>query len=167
MTYTFTTTSTFTRTSARYIASKVVSDLRRMSFYYGRPTEQEIENYYGELVELLAGGYLKSVEYGFRRDGQRVVSVYYEALADGSLSDDRAGGLYARADITGASWFSFLTNSSKFFALPEREQARIEASLPVRRTPGQAPADGNGYWVTDRSYAADGVGTQRRTFRPY
>jgi hypothetical protein len=167
MTYTFATTSTFTRTSARHIASKVVTDLRRMSFYYSRPTEQEIEDYYAELVELLAEGYLDSVEYGFRRQGRRVVSLYYEARADGSLSDDRAGGVPARVDITGASWFSFLEKSTKFFSLLEREQARLEAALPVKRAPGKPPSDGQGYWVMDRSYSADGVGTQRRTFRPH
>lgn len=167
MTYTFTTTTTFTRTSARYIASKVVTDLRRMSYYYGQPTEKEIENYYDELVELLDQGYLESVEYGFKRDGGRVISVYYEVRADGSLSDDRAGGIHARADITGASWFSYLVTNWKFLALAPHEQQRIEAMLPVKRTHGQAPSDGNGYWVTDRSYSADGVGTQRRTFRPY
>jgi hypothetical protein len=167
MTQTFTTTSTFTRTSARHISSKVVTDLRRINFYYGRPTEEEIEAYYGELVELLAEGYLESVEYGFRRDGQRVVSVYYEVRADGSLSDNRAGGLYARADTSAASWFSFMNKSATFFALPPPERERIEERLPVRRTPGHAPVDGSGYWITDRSYAADGVGTQRRIFRPY
>lgn len=138
-----------------------------MSFYYGRPSENEIEAYYGELVELLADGYLESVEYGFRRNGQRVVSAYYQVRADGSLTDNRAGGLYAQADVSAASWFSFMTKNASFFALDSQERERIEDSLPVRRTPGNAPVDGSGYWITDRSYAADGVGTQRRTFRPY
>lgn len=167
MTYTFTTTSTFTRTSARHIASKVVTDLRRMNLYYGRPTETEIENFYGELVELLDLGYVESVEYGFKRDGRRIVSVFYQVRVDGSLVDDRAGGVHARADITGASWFSFLTYNGKWFQLSEGERARIQAGLPIRRTIGQGPQDGNGYWVTDRTYSADGVGAQRRTFRPY
>ena len=167
MTHTFTTTSTFTRTSARHITSKVVTDLRRMNVYYGRPTEAEIMNYHGELVELLTLGYAVSVEYGLKRGGGRIVSVFYEVRADGSLADDRAGGVHARADITGASWFSFLTYNAKWFQLSESERARIEAGLPIRRTAGQAPQDGSGYWITDRAYSADGVGVQRRTFRPY
>lgn len=166
MTSTFTTTTTFTRTSARHIASKVVTDLRRMSFYYGRPTENEIEEYYGELVELLVHGYVASIEYGFRNNGRRVLSLYYEVRADGSLSDGRAGGVYARANLAGASWFSYLTYSAKWSELSDEERDQFEARLPIRRTAGHAPADGAGYWVTDRSYGADGVGTQRRTFRP-
>ncbi len=167
MSYTFTTTSTFTRTSARYIASKVMTDLRRMNSYYGWPSEAEIEDYYGELVELLALGYVESIEYGFRRDGRRVVTLFYPFRVDGSLADDRAGGVYARADITGASWFSFLTYNDKWFHLSEGERARIQARLPIRRTTTQPPQDGSGYWITDRAYSADGVGAQRQTFRQY
>lgn len=167
MTYTFTTSKTFTRTSAQYLASKVVTDLRRMSLYYGTPTEFQIEEYYGELVELLVGGYLKCVEYGFRRNGVRIVSLYYEVLAHGSLTDGRPGGVYARADISGADWFSFLEYNAKWSALSPTEKQSLEARLPIQRISGQAPQDGSGYWVTDQSYFADGVGTQRRTFRPY
>jgi hypothetical protein len=167
MSYTFTTTSTFTRTSAAYIASKVVTDLRRMLFYYGLPSEAKIVQYYEELVELLVNGYLSNVEYGFRQDGKRVVGLVYEVRLDGSLSDGNAGGVYARADVTGAQWFSHLTYSSKWYALSNADQDRFEAQLPFRRSTGAAPEDGRGYWVTDRSYGADGVGTQRRTFRPY
>ena len=167
MTYTFTQTSTFTRTSARYIASKVVTDLRRMNFYYGKPTEEQIDKFYAELVELLVLGYVESVEYGFKQEGKWIVSLFYEVRSDGSLTDNRAGGVHARANITGATWFSFLTYNGKWFLLSENERAPIEAGLPIRRSTGQAPQHGNGYWVTDRMYSADGVGVQRRTFRPY
>ncbi len=167
MSYAFSTTNTFTRTSAAYIASKVITDLRRMLSYYDRPSEAQIWQYYAELVELLVKGYVASVEYGFRQDGKRVVSLFYEVRADGSLSDGHAGGVYARAAIAGATWFSYLTHTSKWYVLSDAEQQRFEARLPFRRTAGEAPQDGRGYWVTDRSYGADGVGTQRRTFRPY
>ncbi len=169
MTYSFTRTATltFTRTSARYIASKVVADLRRMRSYYDWPSEAQIELFYAELVELLALGYLGSLEYGFKRDGRRIVSLLYEVWSDGSLSDDRAGGVHARADITGASWFSFLTYNAKWSLLSPEEKERIEASLPISRVSGQSPQDGNGYWMVDRTYSADGVGAHRRMFRPY
>jgi hypothetical protein len=78
MTYSYTTTlaETFTRTIARYVASKVVADLRRMHSYYGQPSLGLIEDYYEELTELLAGDYVQSVEYGFKRGDRRVVSLY-------------------------------------------------------------------------------------------
>ena len=167
MTSTYTTSSTFTRTNAEYIASKVVADLGGMRDYYGRPTDSQIWDYYGELAELLVGGYVASVEYGFKRSDRRVVTLYYEVLADGSLADGRSGGVYARASVLDTVWFSFLTYSWKWDSLQAADQRNIEAGLPIKRSYGQAPQDGSGYWVTDRSYSSQGVGTQRRTFRPY
>ena len=167
MTNTFTTSTTFTRTDAKYLASKVVSDLRGMKDYYGRPDESLIRDYYEELAELLVGGYVASVEYGFKRNGQRVVTLFYELRTDGSLTDGKSGGVYARADISGAKWFSFLVYSSKWDLLSPSAQQEIEARLPFQRSYGQAPQDGSGYWVTDRSYSSKSVATQRRTFRPY
>ena len=166
MTVTFTSTNTFTLTKAQYIASKVVADLRGMNAYYGKPPESKILKFYEELTVLLNGGYLASVEYGFKRNVQRVVTLYYEVKADGSLSDGKSGGVYARADIAGANWFSFLCHNGSWEALSPTEQQKIEARIPVKRTFGQAPEDGSGFWETDRSYSSDGVGTQRSTFRP-
>jgi hypothetical protein len=166
MSYSYTTTETFTRTHARYISSKIGADLRLLMRYYDRPTEAEIDDYMVELTELLAGGYVGSFEAGFRKDGLRVVSLLYEVRADGAISDDQAGGVYARADTSGASWFTFLTYSSEWADLTGTEQARIRDSLPVDRNPGSAPGDGEGYWESDRSYSAGGVGAARRGFRP-
>lgn len=168
MSYTF--TNTFTRTSAQYIASKVAADLRRMNAFYGHsghPSEQEIEDYYNELVEFLLHGHLENVEYGFKRNGERIVSLKYTVAMNGSLSDGHAGGVYARVDVSGASWFSFMIYSSKWSALSQEALQSFNAKLPFVRTSGEAPKDGQGYWIADRSYSADGIGTQRQTFRPY
>ena len=167
MTFSYTTTKTFTRTSAEYIASKVMTDLKRLQIYYGKPSDAEIWDYYVELVELLVNRYLASCEYGFKKQGLRVVTLSFEVRPDGSLHDGNPGGVFARANVSGGTWYSFLTHSWKFDALSQTERDRFKGSLPVKRTPGQAPADGNGYWTTDRSYSSDGVGTQRRTFREY
>ena len=167
MTNTYTTSGTFTKTNVEYVASKLVADLRGLRAYYGQPSESAIWDFYEELVELLAGGYVDNVEYGFKRHGQRIVSLYYEARTDGSLSDGKSGGVYARADISGASWFSFLVYSGKWASLSPGAQQAIEARLSIKRSHGQAPGDGNGYWSTDRTYSSQGIGVQRRTFRPY
>lgn len=168
MSNTFTTTSTrtFTRTSAKYLASKVSTDLYRFHRYYDRPTQTQISDYDVELTELLVGGYVSSVEYGFKTGNSRVLTLFYQVFADGSLSDGNPGGTYARAAVDAASWFSFLTYSSAWSALSHAEQSRIEAGLPFARSSGSAPQDGAGRWVIDRSYAADGTGLQRRSFIP-
>ena len=74
MTFTATTTRTVTRTKAHYVASKVAADLRRMQFYYDRPTESEINDYFEELTEMLAEEYVSSIEYGFKKNGNRLVT---------------------------------------------------------------------------------------------
>ena len=167
MTNTFTTSSTFTRTGAKYIASKVIADLQGMQDYYGKPNESLIWDFYEELTELLAGGYLASVEYGFIQNNQRVVTLYYEVQPDGSLSDEKSGGVYARADISNAEWSSFLTYSSEWASLSNAAKQQIKARITIKRVPGKNPQDGSGYWVTDKSYSSQGVGTQRRMFRSY
>src|SRR5258705_12593941 len=114
MTNTFSTTSTrtFTRTSAKYLSSKVSADLYRFHRFYGRPTLTQIADYDAELTELLIGGYVSSVEYGFKNGTSRVLTLFYQVHTDGSLSDGNAGGIYARAAVDAMSWFSFLTYSS-------------------------------------------------------
>lgn len=168
MTYTTTTTRTFTRTSALYLASKVAADLRRLRSYYGRPSEEIIQHYVEEITTLLAGGYLKSIEYGFQRGNARIVTLRYEVNALGILTTDNStGGVYARAIVTATDgWFSYLEHSAVWSGLTAQQQSSIEAVLPIKRTTGDAPRDGAGYWVTDRSYYSDGTAVQRQTFHP-
>lgn len=141
-----------------------------MNTFYGHsgsPSEKDIENYYNELVEFLIHGYLESVEYGFKRNNERIVSLKYTVEINGTLSDSHAGGVYARADIDGAGWFSFLHSNSKLSLLSSESLKNFHSKLPFVRSSGEEPKDGQGYWSVDRSYSADGVGTQRRIFRPY
>src|SRR5437868_8488676 len=92
MTQTYTTTETWSRTHARYVAGKVAADLRQMQQEYGQPTDAAINDYLLELTVLLAGGFVKEVSYGYRRDGAWVVALKYTADMYGNLStDDRSG----------------------------------------------------------------------------
>lgn len=166
-TYSLTRTTTFTLTSARYITSKVVADLRRMKYYYGRPPESKIDDYYKELSMMLAHGFVKAVEYGFERNDNRIVSLHYTVLFDGTLIDGRAGRVYSRADTTEANWFSYMWYSDRWLNLIPEQRENFRNQLPIRRTSGSEPGREYGYWVQDRSYSCDGGGTQRRTFRPY
>jgi hypothetical protein len=161
-----TTTTTFTRTNARYLASKIAADLRQLRSFYGRPTEQHINDLYDELVEMLAGGYVAIFEAGFRKDGKRVVSQRYTVSTSGTSTDQRAGGIYARADVTGAAWFTFMTYSTAWSNLSDTAQQAIKDSVPIDRSPGTEPTDGHGYWGSGRNYASGGTSTSRTGFRP-
>ncbi|HEY7830658.1 MAG TPA: hypothetical protein VIC06_08860 [Solirubrobacteraceae bacterium] len=157
----------FTIAHARHVCSRVAADMRQMNRYYGYPDESEIDNYLEELAQHLMESYLYSFEIGFKRNGRRLFTLYYEVLADGSLSDSRAGGVPADVDVEGASPFNFLKRSEAFGRLPQLQREAFKARMPVRRVFGYAPIDGEGRWIAeDRSYAAAGTGLRRRRFVP-
>ncbi len=167
MSWTHTATESFTRSSARYVVSKVAADLKLMQRFYGQPSDSWIESFIAELVELLVVRGLDKVMYGFKKNGAWVVALRYVASMDGTLTtDDRAGRVPPGIDITDAAWSSFLIYSSRWWELPATERTRVEALIPFKRTTGDEPSLGNGYWVEDKAYSADGGGVRRATFRP-
>lgn len=166
MTATYTTT--FTLTHAKHLASKVIADLYLCSRQYGYPSVGSVPAYQEELTVLLAGPYVEAYEFGFKRDGKRVLTWRYTVGPAGDLQgDSRSGGLVRGIDVTGAEYFNFLTYSDRWSWLTAAEQKSIRDTLPIDRTPGSAPSDGNGYWTTERAYTAGGTLVQRRVFQPW
>lgn len=167
MSSTYTTSTTFTRAHARQLGSKVAADLRQCSLFYGAPVRDEVPKYEQELVELLLGGYVAKYEFGFKRDDKRIVCWRYEVDADGNMTTATgdAGHLFAKASTTGAHYYNFLTYSAAWYELTGTEQTRIKSALPISRTSGYLPADGNGYWAESRDYGAGGVRVTRREYR--
>jgi hypothetical protein len=91
-----------------------------------------IADYIFELIVLLAGSYLKSVEYGFRRNGSWILVLSYSVNSDGNLvSDGRAGGVYPNADVSGATFFSHLALTSSWWTLSVEQRAAIESTIPI------------------------------------
>lgn len=165
----YTHTNTFTRTHARHLASKVVADLYQCSLLYEKPSESSIADYQEELVTLLADGYVDTYEFGFKRDGRRVLTWHYTVTASGELDggESRSGYLTRGIDVENAQYFNFLTHSNAWFALTSSVRDTIENGLPFQRTHGSAPSDGNGYWKTEHTYSAGGVLMERKVFRPW
>jgi len=166
MSTTYTTSSTFTRTNARYLASKVAADLRQMRLFYGRPSDSEIDDYNTELIELLVGGYLDSVDYGFRRNDSWVVALSYSVQNGTLVTDDRAGRVPVGANVAGTSWYSYLRPNDEWLELTSSERARIENLIPVKRSSASEPNVGNGNnWVEDKVYTSAGTSFKRRTLK--
>ena len=163
MTYSHTTSSTFTITSARYLASKVAADLRQMQLFYGRPSDYEITNFIEELVILMLGGWLKSITYGFKRNNYWVVALEYKMFL-GSIraTDDNAGRVKPGININMSSWYSVLTKSATFYNLSPIEKVRIEQSLPIKRTIGGAPQIRTSNLINDKYYSKNNGVLQRR-----
>jgi len=167
MTFTVTKTATFTIIHARYLASKAAADMHLCAQYYGKPSEERIREYAEELAQYLNAGYVAEYEFGYKKDGKRVVCWRYKVDSNGLLTtDDRPGKVVPYVDVTGASFFNFLTPNSRFFRLSDEEQARFEAGLPLQRPSGDPPSDGSGYWMADRNYFSGGCGLNRQTFQP-
>jgi hypothetical protein len=165
--YTLSNTQTATITNAKYLASKVATDLTRFQRFYGSPSDKDIANYEAELTTLLKYDAVDHIEYGFRRNGLwTLASVRYVALPGGALQvDDDPGRIRANLDVAGASFTSSLSLNAKWYARPESERASIEALLPFSRTTGNAPGLELGQWVQDKSYSSGGLGLGRSTVR--
>jgi hypothetical protein len=167
MTYSVTTSESFSIIHARRLSSKVAADMHLCAQYYGKPSEQNIREYAEELAQYLNAGYLAEFEFGYKKDGKRILTWRYKVDALGQLTtDDRPGKIAAYVDIQGAIFYSYLTHNSAFSQLSSEAQARFQAGLPLQRTSGAPPSDGTGYWVTDRNYYSGGCGLNRQTFQP-
>jgi hypothetical protein len=168
MSYGLTTTSTFTRTHAKHLAAKVVTDLYQCSVLYDEPSANSIGDYETELIEMLSREYVERYEFGFKRSGKRLLTFRYQVGADGGLHGDaNAGGIYAKATIHGAGYYNYMSYSGKWLDLSEAQRAAFKATLPFQRTGGVLPDDGDGYWQADHGYSAGGVRVSRETFRPW
>lgn len=168
-TYSYTESVTFTVTHARHIAAKVSADLKRMQRFYGQPSDLNIGDYETELIELLREGVLGTVFYGFQRNGAWTVPTlrYTERdLLSGSANDDDPGLIRPGADISGASFYSYLTYNPKWSSMDSNEKQAIKSRLPFQRSDAAVPGV-NGYFSEDKSYSAGGRALNRATVRGF
>jgi hypothetical protein len=167
--YTTTETKTFTLTHARHLAAKVAADLKRMQRLYGSISDDRINQFEGEATELLRQGYLGTVTYGFKRDGNWIEpTLRYTAneLANGGTDDD-PGRVRPGIDVNGATFHSYLTYNSSWWALTVEQRAAIEGQLPVQRTGQAEPQVNNGYFADDKTYSSGGRSLGRASVRSY
>lgn len=169
MSNSYTTTETFTRTNARHLASKVAGDLRLMQLYYGKPSDEAIDQYLEEIIVLLLEDCLKSVTYGFKKNGEWLMALNYNAYSGNIESaDNRSGGVYPGADLSDAVWGSYLNTNSKYANLPSSEKSRIDNLITLKRTgSGEPPYSSSGKWADEtKSYYSGGNGLNRKLFIP-
>lgn len=166
---TITETTTFTLTHAKHMAAKVATDLKRIQRLYGRPGDSEIADYEIEVTQLLKAGYLCSVTYGYRRAGLWVEPTLRFTVRDlmgASTDDDDPGRVRPGADITNATFYSYLIYNLAWQHLSDSEKTQFEQSLPVKRKGAPEPGD-NGYWHEDRTYSSGGRALDRTSIRSY
>ena len=161
-TYAITESITFTVTHARHIAIKIGTDLKRMQRFYGKPSDNSIEDYENEAIALLLGDYLDKVEYGFKTSNNEWrVALKYEARSGGVLStDDSPGRIRPSVNVNGCHFTSFLITNSKWARLSPESQEKVyqNAGVSFRRIEGKEPY---GNWARDKTYSAGGRGVVR------
>ncbi len=165
LSYTIADTETFTIAHARYIASKVATDLLRFQRFYFSPSGAWIDSYEGELAVLLKYDVVANVVYGFQRNGKWTeAAVRYTAQPGGTLlADDDPGKIRPGLDTVGASFTSFLSYNANWNKLTAQQQGLIEGECPFQRSTGAAPPLEVGYWANDLGYSAGGRGLGRAT----
>jgi hypothetical protein len=159
----------FTVIHARHMAVKVATDLKRLQRLYGGPSDQAIADYEAEITELIKAGYLGVVTYGFRRDGKWIEpTLRYSArdLAGFAANDDDPGRIRPGADITNASFYSYLTYSAAWDMLSAGEREAFKSRLPFRRGGAPEPAV-NGYMSNDLTYSSGGRALDRASVRSW
>ncbi len=156
MTQTYSNERTFTVTNAKYIASKVAADLKRVQRFYNAPNDSLIQSFELELVEFLKNGVLDSVTYGFQRNGQWIEpTLKYKAqeLFGITTRDDDPGSIKPNADVTGASFCSYLNYNDSWARKTESERNEFYKNLPFIRTNGSEPSV-KGYLSNDLTYSS-------------
>jgi hypothetical protein len=167
--YTSSESQSFTITHARKIAVKVATDLKRIQRFYGLPNDSDIEDYEEEIVQMLKAGYLKKVSYGFKKNGSWIEpSLHFEAKDLGGLAsaDDDPGRIRPGADISGASFYSYLTYSNAWWSLTEGERTAFKRGLPFFRGGADEPGI-NGYLSQDKTYSSGGKSVVRSIVKKY
>ncbi|MBL1320699.1 MAG: hypothetical protein COA63_006510 [Methylophaga sp.] len=160
--------STFTITHAKYLASKVVTDLKRIQRFYDSPSDSWINSIEKEITLLLKKGYLGTVTYGFQRNREWIEpTLQYTAneLINSSLDDD-PGKIKPGKDVSGAHFTSYLTYSGKWDDLTDEEKGDFKSSLPFKRTGADEPSV-SGYLENDLSYSSGGRSLSRNCVRSY
>jgi hypothetical protein len=164
MSATITQSQTFTITNARYLASKVRTDLKRIQQFYGQPSDRWIDDYEAELTAFLAKGFLGKVTYGFKRDGTFIpptLEYTAEELA-ASLTNDRPGNIATGKDVSGATFTSFLTYSDKWYTMSDADKEAFKTDLPFQRTTQDTPPV-SGYYTDDKNYHSGGTALSRKS----
>jgi len=162
-------TETFSISHARKLASKVATDLKRLQWLYGsEPDDAYIARLEAEAAAFIKAGYFKEVTYGFKRNGNWVVALKYHLDIYGNLTtDDNPGRIGPFVDIAGAAFYTYMIYSASWWVLTDAQREAFRQTLPIQRGGAPEPGVENGYWMSDRNYAAGGRGLARSSIRSY
>ena len=157
-----TATQTATTTQAKRLAARIGAELLQIQAHYGNPDAATLNKYIEEAELFLAAGYLKSVRYGFKKNGVVIFEVEYTAQSATGI-DDKPGRIPATADVKGGSWFSYLTYSNAFFnQLTSAQREAFESKSPLSRATGESPQAATGLHSSgSKQFSEESLGLYR------
>lgn len=154
-------TATQTTTQARRLASKIGSELLQLQALYGSPNDEKIEKFITEAELYLAAGYLDSVRYGFKRDGQVIFELVYTA-SDATSINDKPGRIPVDVNVSGSAWFSYLKQNNAWWSLSSAQREAFRAKLPLERTFAGEPELAPGVQASGvKQFSEDTLGLRR------
>jgi hypothetical protein len=121
------------------------------------------------LVELLKAGYLGTLTVGYKKNGNWIEpTLRYTArdLGEMQSADDDPGKVRPGADISGATFYNYLTYSAKWNTLTSDQQDAFKRRMPFSRG-GAAEPGISGYLQNDRTYSSGGRALDRSTVRSF
>jgi len=169
MTQSNTNSQSFTRTNAKYLASKIATNLKRIQRFYGAPSDAEIAEYELEAIEYLNSGYADKITYGYKRgDNWIEPTLIYDVqdLASYASVDDDPGNIRPNMDVSQASFTSFLHLSKAWLQLSPEEKEKFRKTLPFRRGTGNEPGI-EGYLERDHTYSSGGKSLNRSSVKNF
>jgi hypothetical protein len=158
---------TFTLTHAKYLGAKVATDLKRIQRFYGDPSDERIQKYEEEIIALLKEGYLDTITYGFKKNGDWIKPTIRYKSTDFSGTnglDDDPGRIPAHYDVSGATFYSFLEKNASWDKLSSSQQKAFEDSLAINRGYGSTPGS-DGYFGSDLTYSSGGQSLNRASLK--
>ncbi|PIR51710.1 hypothetical protein COU77_04285 [Candidatus Peregrinibacteria bacterium CG10_big_fil_rev_8_21_14_0_10_49_16] len=167
MTTTGTLTETFTRTDARFLASRIASDLEQVHIFYpGLLSAEAVADHIREVVELLAYRYMDCADYGFKRNGEWIFRLRYKVRWDGwVVRNDESGGIPATINTVGAVFNSYMQYTDAFNALTtEQRLAFKKTKLPWVRVGATETPLATGPSASCKTYGRNGVSIDRNLF---
>lgn len=155
-------TQTATATQAKRLASRIGAELLQVQSHYGNPDRETLNKYIEEAEMFLAAGYLRSVRYGFKKNNKVVFEVEYTSQSATGV-DDKPGRIPPAVDVTGGTWFSYLTYSESFFSeLSSAQREAFKSKSPLQRVPMDAPQAADGLRASGgKQFSEDTLGLYR------
>lgn len=167
MTATGTITETFTRTDARFLASRIASELEQVHIFYpGLLSAEAVAKHIQEVVELLSHRYMDCADYGFKRNDEWIFRLRYKVRWDGwVVRNDESGGIPATINTVGAVFDSYMQYTEAFNMLTSDERLAFKkANLPWVRVGAAETPLAAGPSSTSKTFGRNGVSIDRNLF---